>query len=49
MFDAQVQVNREAANELEKSKRFNAWMMIIAIVAMLAAIAGPIVTILVSR
>lgn len=48
MFDAQVQTNRETKAELKQSKRFNAWMMVIAIIAMLAAIAGPIATILVS-
>ena len=49
LYDAQVQANKEAKDELVQSKRFNAWMMIIAIIAMLAAIAGPIATILVSR
>lgn len=48
MYDAQVKANKEANEELTKSKRFNAWMMVIAIVAMIAAIAGPIVTVLVS-
>lgn len=48
MFDSQVQANRETKAELKQSKRFNAWMMVIAIIAMLAAIAGPIATILVS-
>ena len=48
MYDAQVQANIEAKTELDRSKRFNAWMMVIAIIAMLAAIAGPITTILVS-
>lgn len=48
MYDAQVQANIEAKTELDRSKRFNAWMMVIAIVAMLAAIAGPVTTILVS-
>lgn len=48
MYDAQVQSNREAKDDLEKSRRFNKWMMAISIIAMLAAIAGPIVTILVS-
>ena len=48
MYDAQVQANIEAKTELDRSKRFNAWMMVIAIIAMLAAIAGPIATILVS-
>lgn len=49
LYDAQVQTNIEAKDELVRSKRFNAWMMIIAIIAMFAAIAGPIATILVSR
>ena len=48
MYDAQVQANKEAKTELDRSKRFNAWMMVIAIIAMLAAIAGPVTTILVS-
>ena len=49
MYDAQVEANKEAKAELKSSKRFNFAMMIIAIIAMLAAIAGPIVTIWVSR
>ena len=48
MYDTQVQANIEAKTELDRSKRFNAWMMVIAIIAMLAAIAGPVTTILVS-
>lgn len=48
MYDAQVEANTESKAELDQSKKFNAWMMVIAIVAMLAAIAGPIATILVS-
>lgn len=48
MYDAQVQENESAKEELKRSRRYNAWMMVIAIFAMLAAIAGPIVTILVS-
>ena len=48
MYDAQVEANTESKDELDRSKKFNAWMMVIAIVAMLAAIAGPIATILVS-
>ena len=48
MYDAQVQAKIETKNELDWSKKFNAWMMVIAIIAMLAAIAGPIATILVS-
>ena len=49
LFDAQVEANKEAKEELKKSKRFNLAMMIIAIIAMLAAIAGPITTILASK
>ena len=49
MFDAQAEANQEAKEELKRSKRFNLGMMIIAIIAMLAAIAGPIATIWVSK
>lgn len=49
MYDAQVNANEEAKEELNRSKRFNIAMMIIAIIAMMAAIAGPIATIIVSR
>lgn len=49
MFDAQVEASEEAKEELKRSKRFNLAMMIIAIIAMLAAVAGPIVTFLVSK
>jgi hypothetical protein len=49
MYNAQKESNDEARKDLHKSRVFNAWMMVIAIVAMLAAIAGPIVTVLVSR
>ena len=49
MYDAQVEANKEAKEELTRSKRFNLAMMVISFIAMLAAIAGPIVTIIVSR
>ena len=48
LYETQVEANKEAKKELERSKRFNIAMMVIAIVAMIAAIAGPIVTVLVS-
>lgn len=48
MFDAQVKANEGTKDDLERSRKYNRWMMIIAIVAMFAAIAGPIVTIMVS-
>lgn len=49
MYNSQKESNDDARKDLHKSRVFNAWMMVIAIVAMLAAIAGPIATILVSR
>lgn len=49
MYDSQVESNEAAQNDLKSSHKFNAWMMVIAIIAMLAAIAGPIETFLVSR
>ena len=49
MFDAQVEAGKEAKEELKRSKQFNIAMMIIAIIAMLAALAGPIATIWVSK
>ena len=49
MYSAQKESNEEAREDLHKSRVFNGWMMAIAIIAMLAAIAGPIATILVSR
>ena len=49
MYDAQGLENESAKEELKRSRRYNAWMMVIAIFAMLAAIAGPIATILVSQ
>ena len=49
MYSAQKESNEESREDLHKSRVFNGWMMAIAIIAMLAAIAGPIATILVSR
>ena len=49
MYNAQKEYNKEAREDLHKSRVFNGWMMVIAIIAMLAAIASPIVTVLVSR
>ena len=49
MYNAQVEANKEAKEELKRSRRFNIAMMIIAIIAMMAAIAGPIATIWVSK
>ena len=49
MYEVQVQENESAKKELKRSRRDNARMMVIAIFAMLAAIAGPIATILASQ
>ena len=49
LYDIQAQTYRDAQEDLKRSRAFNRWMMIIAIIAMLAAIAGPIVTVLLSR
>ena len=49
MYSAQKESNDESREDLRKSRVLNGWMMVIAIIAMLAAIAGPIATILVSR
>lgn len=45
LYDKQLQAYEESNKELEKTRKYNRWMMLIAILAMLAAIAGPIVTI----
>lgn len=49
MYDKQAQAYRDSNEELQRSRKYNRWMMVIAIVAMFAAIAGPIVTIIVSK
>ena len=49
MYDEQAIAYRDSNEELHRSRKYNRWMMVIAIVAMLAAIAGPIVTVIVSK
>jgi len=49
MYDAQERAYQESREDLKSSRIFNRWMMVIAVIAMLAAIASPIVTILVSN
>ncbi len=49
MYDAQVEANKEAKEELIRSRRYNIAMMVISIIAMFAAIASPLVTLLVSK
>ena len=48
MYYAQEKSYQEAKDDLKRSRSFNHWMMVIAIIAMLAAIVSPIVTIMVS-
>ena len=49
MFDAQVEANKEAKEDLQRSRRYNTRMMVIALIAMFAAIVGPIATILLGK
>ena len=49
MYGNQVVSYNEAKEDLRRSRNYNKWMMVVAIIAMLAAIASPIVTILVSK
>lgn len=48
MYENQLQTNQNAKDELVQSKSFNKWMMVVSVIAMLAAIASPIVTAIVS-
>lgn len=41
LYDDQVQANIDAKAELAKTKRYNAWMMVVSVIAMLAAIVSP--------
>ena len=43
LYDDQIQVNAEAKAELVKTKRYNAAMMAVSVIAMLAAIVSPFV------
>lgn len=43
LYDDQVQANIDAKAELAKTKRYNAWMMVVSVIAMLAAIVSPFV------
>ncbi len=49
MYNDQKESYTDAREELKRSRKFNAWMMVIAIISMIAAIVSPIVTIVVSR
>lgn len=43
MYDAQVQANIEAKAELAKSKRYNAWMMVVSVLSLLVAVASTVI------
>lgn len=43
LYDDQVQANIDAKAELAKTKRYNGWMMVVSVIAMLAAIASPFI------
>ena len=45
MYRAQVKDAEDSKEELHRSRKFNGWMMVIAVISMLAAVAGPIITI----
>ena len=49
LYNTQEAAFKATQEELSKSRRYNVVMMIIALIAMLAAIAGPIVTFIVSK
>lgn len=49
MYDAQVLSAKDTKVDLKRSRNINKWMMVITAVSMLAAVAAPIVTIMVSR
>ena len=47
MYDAQIVSYNETRKDLKRSRRYNVGMLIISLIAMFAAIAGPIITLLV--
>jgi len=49
MYYAQTESYASAKEDLKRSRNLNKWMTTVAIISMLAAIAGPIATVIVSR
>lgn len=43
MYNAQVQENADAKDELKRSRRYNGWMMAVSVISMLAAIASTVI------
>lgn len=48
MYDAQVQANIEAKAELVKTKRNNAWMMVVSVLSLLVAVASTLIPLFVN-
>lgn len=48
VYETQIESYKSTKEDLIRSRRYNIWMMVIAIIAMLAAVISPIVTVLVS-
>lgn len=46
LYDTQVQSTQDAKEDLLRSRRYNIVMMVISIIAMFAAVAGPVITLL---
>lgn len=46
MYDAQVQENESAKEELKRSRRYNAWMMVISVAALVISAASTIIPLL---
>ena len=46
MYDAQVQENESAKEELNRSRRYNAWMMVISVAALVISAASTIIPLL---
>lgn len=43
MYDAQVQENVDAKDELKRSHQYNRWMMVVSVTSMLAAIVSTVI------
>lgn len=43
MYEAQVQENADAKDELKRSRRYNGWMMVVSVISMLAAIVSTVI------
>lgn len=46
MYEAQVQENESAKEELKRSRRYNAWMMVISVAALVISAASTIIPLL---